>query len=68
MNLRMIYKVLGFVLMIIALCLVIPLLVSLYYRGTDTLAFVSTIAITGIVGFMLALTPIENDRSTPEKA
>lgn len=55
----MIFKVLGYILMIIALCLGIPLVVSLLYRGPDSMAFVYSIVITGLAGFALSRIPID---------
>jgi len=59
MNGKMILKVMGFILMLIALCMAIPLLVALTYKGPDVPAFLNSIGITAAIGFILSRIPVE---------
>ncbi len=55
MNYGIIVKVLGSLLLFEAIALLPPLAISLYFKGTDTLAFFITIVVLVIVGFPIAL-------------
>lgn len=54
MNYRMVLKVLGYVLILISFSMVIPFLISLLDHGYDTLAFIDSMMITGIIGYGLS--------------
>ncbi len=62
MNIRMIGYTIGVVLLCMAALMVLPLIVSFVYDGTDTSAFVASIAITAAVGFLLGLMKPKNTR------
>ena len=53
MNYKLLLRMLGRTLQVEALCLIIPMLVALYYRE-DPLPFLSTILPVGILGTLLA--------------
>ena len=55
MNYRTIINVLGKLLLIESAAMILPLLVSLYYRQNDTIAFILTISITVLTGGVLTL-------------
>jgi len=53
MNYKMIFKVLGYILLIIALGMVAPLIIAIINRQNDMIPFAITIMITTLIGFML---------------
>ncbi len=53
MNKKIIAKVLGYLLLIIALGMVAPFLIAVITKGSDTVPFLISILITSIVGFLL---------------
>lgn len=60
MNLPIIIKVIGRLLLIEALALSLPLLVAMYYGDGDTGAFVATIVICVVIGFLCSIIPSKN--------
>ncbi len=60
MNHRMIFKVLGYLLLIIALGMLTPLIISFAHGQSDTLAFAQSILITAATGFALTKIPLKN--------
>ena len=50
MRLRLVLNTVGKILVLLAIIMVVPLGVALFYRGTDTLAFVQSIAVTLLAG------------------
>jgi len=60
MNHRMIFKVLGYLLLIIALGMVTPLIISVANQQSDTIPFLISIAITALIGFALTRIPLKN--------
>ncbi len=62
MNIRMIGYTIGVVLLCMAALMVLPLITSFIYDGTDTSAFAASIAITVAVGAALALMKPHNTR------
>lgn len=59
MNYKLMFKVLGYILLIIALTMVPPLIISLITRQSDMLAFLISISLTFVVGFALSRIPIK---------
>lgn len=57
MNYKMMFKVLGYILLIIALTMVPPLLIALISGQSDRLAFIISISVTGLTGFALTRIP-----------
>ncbi|MDD4494172.1 MAG: TrkH family potassium uptake protein [Eubacteriales bacterium] len=53
MNHRIVVKVLGYLLIIESFLMLPPLLISLYYAQDDTFAFIITIVMLAILGFLL---------------
>lgn len=53
MNYKMMFKVLGYILLIIALTMVPPMIIALVTGGSDFVAFLVSIVITAVVGFSL---------------
>ncbi len=62
MNHRMIFKISGYLLLIIALGMVTPLLISVAHHQSDTIPFLISIAITALIGFALTRIPLKNKR------
>lgn len=60
MNYRMVIKNLGFLLMVEAACILPSLLVSVIYKQNDIMAFIITIAMLLIIGFLMSKTSIVN--------
>ncbi|MBK5251820.1 MAG: TrkH family potassium uptake protein [Peptostreptococcaceae bacterium] len=60
MNHRMVFKVLGYLLLIIALGMVTPLLISVAHQQSDTIPFLISIAITALIGFALTRIPLKS--------
>lgn len=58
MNYKMIFKVLGYLLLIIALGMIVPLLISLVTKQYDTFSFIISIILTAGTGFSLTKLPI----------
>ena len=54
MNQKIIFKVLGYLLVIIALSMVPPFLIALFNKQSDMVPFAISISVTGIVGFALS--------------
>lgn len=57
MNVRLILKTLGYILLVLALCMVLPLLVSLYFREGDWQDFAAVAAVAAAAGFGLSRIP-----------
>ena len=57
MNFRLINKVLGYILLVEAGCLLAPLLVALYYREDDWLSFTLVAVLCAVLGFALSRLP-----------
>jgi trk system potassium uptake protein TrkH len=60
MNYKMILKMLGYILIIIAFTMFAPLIISIIVRQNDMKAFLLSIILTGIVGLLLS--KIETDK------
>ena len=60
MNIRMIIKIIGYLLMVEAGCMVPSLAVSLLNRQNDTKAFIISIIILTVFGFILSRFPTKN--------
>lgn len=58
MNYKIIFKVLGYLLLIIALGMVAPFLIAFVSKQNDAIPFAISIALTSIVGVLLARIPI----------
>lgn len=58
MNYKMIFKVLGYLLLIIALGMIAPLLISIFNRQNDTVPFLVSISLTTFTGFAFSKIPI----------
>lgn len=58
MNYKIIFKVLGYLLLIIALGMVAPFIISAVVQQNDTIPFAISIVLTSIVGVLLARIPI----------
>ncbi|MBF8982912.1 TrkH family potassium uptake protein [Lutibacter sp. B2] len=58
MNYKMIFKVLGYILLIIALGMIPPLLISAINKQTDMISFAISILLTVLTGFVFAKIPI----------
>jgi len=56
-NIRIIVKMLGYLLILESAGMVLPLLVSVYYNQHDKIAFIISIVLTGLVGFVLSRIP-----------
>ncbi|MGN9164783.1 TrkH family potassium uptake protein [Tissierellaceae bacterium HCP3S3_D8] len=54
MNYGIVLRVLGILLIIESLLMIPSLLISLYTEGTDVMAFVISIIVTGLIGFILS--------------
>jgi len=61
MNYKMIFKVLGYLLLIIAVGMIIPLLISIANNQNDMIPFIVTIILTALTGFGLTKIPISNN-------
>lgn len=61
MNYKMIFKVLGYLLLIIALGMIVPLLISIANNQNDMIPFIITIILTSLTGFGLTKIPIVNN-------
>ncbi len=61
MNYKMMFKVLGYILLIIALTMIPPLIISIATRQSDTIAFIISIVVTGLVGYGLTRIPIKKN-------
>lgn len=53
MNLKIVFSVLGIILMLIGLSMLFPIVWSLYYNSHDAMSFLISAAITFITGFLL---------------
>lgn len=60
MNIRLITKITGHILILEALLLLLPLGVSIFYQETCTTSFLITILITLLIGFLMGRTKLEN--------
>lgn len=60
MNHKVIFKVLGILLLIVALGMLMPLMIALITGEGDAYAFLVSILITGLIGGALALIPLKN--------
>lgn len=58
MNYKMIFKILGYLLFILAIGMVPPLVISIISGQSDTIPFLISIAISASIGFLLARIPI----------
>ncbi|MCK8060930.1 MULTISPECIES: TrkH family potassium uptake protein [unclassified Fusibacter] len=58
MNYRMIFKVMGFILLIIAAGMILPLLIALFTGEHDSIAFAVSLVLTAGVGYSLTKIPI----------
>jgi trk system potassium uptake protein TrkH len=56
----MIFKISGYLLLIIALGMVTPLLISVTHHQSDTIPFLISIAITALIGFAMTRIPLKN--------
>ncbi len=61
MNYKMMFKVLGYILLIIALTMVPPLVIALVSNEGDFFAFLISIGITALIGFSLTRIPIKKN-------
>lgn len=59
MNYKIMFKVLGYILLIIALSMLPPLIISIIVGQSDTIAFLVSLILTGITGFGLTRVPIK---------
>ena len=59
MNKKIIFHTLGWVLLIEAICMIMPLICAMVYRETEALSFAYTILGTAIIGFTLTKLPIK---------
>ena len=55
-NFKIVFRVIGMLLCMEAFFMIVPLLVSLWYDESDTLAFLTTIGITIVAGAMMIMT------------
>ena len=62
MNYKMIFKVLGYLLLIIALGMIAPLLISIFTRQNDTVPFLISISLTTFTGFAFSKIPISQKK------
>ena len=60
MNKKMIFHTLGWVLLIEAICMILPLICGMIYREREVLSFAYTIAAVAIVGFALIKLPLKS--------
>ncbi|BEP28635.1 TrkH family potassium uptake protein [Helicovermis profundi] len=60
MNYKMIFKVLGYLLLIIAVSMIPPFLISLFKEQYDMIAFAISIVLTFSIGFILTRIKLEN--------
>ena len=58
MNYKMIFKILGYLLFILAIGMVPPLLISIIAGQNDTMSFLISIGVSSFFGFLLARIPI----------
>jgi len=61
MNYKMMFKVLGYILLIIAMAMLPPLIISIITGQSDTFAFLISISVTGIIGFGLKSIPTKKN-------
>ena len=60
MNKKMIFHTLGWVLLIEAVCMILPLICGMIYREKEVLSFAYTIAAIAIIGFILIKLPTKS--------
>lgn len=56
---KIVFKVLGYLMVIIGLCMIPPLMISFLTSGNDTFAFLISMVITLIIGYLLTLIKAE---------
>ncbi len=64
MNYRMIFSLLGNVLLLVAAILLLPMLVALYYGEAAWLSVLQTIVLSGVLGLLLSLLRPKRERRT----
>lgn len=62
MNIRMIIKTLGYLLMVESACMLPSMVVSIIYKQNDTIAFLITIIMLTFLGFIMARAPVKNKK------
>ena len=60
MNVRMILKTLGYLLMVESACMLPPMVVSIIHKQSDTMSFLITIIILAVLGLLMSRIPIKN--------
>ncbi|MGI6050145.1 MAG: TrkH family potassium uptake protein, partial [Acetivibrionales bacterium] len=60
MNVRMILKTLGYLLMVESACMLPSMVVSIIHKQSDTMSFLITIIILAVLGLLMSRIPIKN--------
>lgn len=60
MNVRMILKTLGYLLMVESACMLPSMVVSIIHKQSDTMSFLITIIILAVLGLLMSQIPIKN--------
>ena len=59
MNVRMILKTLGYLLMVESACMLPSMVVSIIHKQSDTMSFLITIIILAVLGLLMSRIPIK---------